>query len=188
MSVRDSLAGPVLGCAGELDLDQVPVLNAVLHRVLAVRPVPPMLLLDLHEVTFMDSAGLNALLLARIQAHRQGTVVHLARPSERVAGCWRSPGPTGCFPSIRTYPRPGRLVETTGRTERGAPGRSRPGVPAHPHAEPWDEAVEGGRERGRTPAARTISPRGRHLEPPKAAGGGPHRATGPAPLPASYGR
>ncbi|MFG3229950.1 STAS domain-containing protein [Kitasatospora sp. NPDC048194] len=72
-------------CAGELDMDQVPVFNHAAHRALAARPVPPMLLLDLHDVTFIDSSGLNALLLARIQADRQGTTVHLARPSERVA-------------------------------------------------------------------------------------------------------
>ena len=43
-----------------------------------------MLCIDLGDVTFCDSSGLNALLIARREAHRQGTAVHLARPSHAV--------------------------------------------------------------------------------------------------------
>ncbi|MFJ9777778.1 STAS domain-containing protein [Kitasatospora sp. NPDC101157] len=106
VTARDSLAGPVLVCAGELDMDQVPVFNHAAHRALAARPVPPMLLLDLHEVTFIDSAGLNALLLTRIQADRQGTVVHLAQPSERVARLLEITGADRVFPVDPDLPAP----------------------------------------------------------------------------------
>ncbi|WP_043478046.1 STAS domain-containing protein [Kitasatospora sp. MBT66] len=98
VTVRESLAGPVLECSGELDLDQVPVLHAALHRALAVRPAPPMLLVDLGGVTFMDSTGLNALLLARIEAARAGTTVHLARPSHIVARLLEITGTDQVFP------------------------------------------------------------------------------------------
>ncbi|MFD0264894.1 STAS domain-containing protein [Kitasatospora indigofera] len=36
------------------------------------------------RVTFCDSAGLNVLLQIRLDAERQGTVVHLARPTHIV--------------------------------------------------------------------------------------------------------
>lgn len=87
-------------------MDQVPVFNHAAHRALAARPVPPMLLIDLHEVTFMDSAGLNALLLARIQAHRQGTVIHLARPSHQVARLLDITGCDQAFPIDPDAPSP----------------------------------------------------------------------------------
>ncbi|MEU6973046.1 STAS domain-containing protein [Kitasatospora aureofaciens] len=106
VTARDSLAGPVLTCAGELDMDQVPVFNHAAHRALAARPAPPILLLDLHEVTFIDSAGLNALLLTRIQADRQGTVVHLAKPSERVARLLEITGADQVFPVDPDVPAP----------------------------------------------------------------------------------
>ncbi|MER6302038.1 STAS domain-containing protein [Kitasatospora sp. NPDC001539] len=106
VTVRDSLAGPVLVCAGELDVDQVPVFTAAAHRALAARPVPPMLLIDLHEVTFMDSAGLNALLLARIQARRQGTVIHLVHPSQQVARLLDITGCDQVFPVDPDVPSP----------------------------------------------------------------------------------
>ncbi|WP_405000773.1 STAS domain-containing protein [Kitasatospora cathayae] len=155
VTVRDSLAGSVLACAGELDQDRVPVFTRAAHRALAPQPVPPMLLLDLSAVTFMDSAALNALLLARIQARRQGTVVHLARPSHQVA---RLLDITGCDqvlpPSTRTCLSSGRLVDITGARggarltalvpRSGIPDRGR-GGPGRPR-------------RGRTPAARRTPP------------------------------
>ncbi|MFJ9775749.1 STAS domain-containing protein [Kitasatospora sp. NPDC101157] len=95
-----------MACAGELDMDQVPVFNHAAHRALAARPVPPMLLLDLREVTFIDSAGLNALLLTRIQADRQGTVVHLVQPSERVARLLEVTGADRVFPVDPDIPAP----------------------------------------------------------------------------------
>ncbi|WP_373311342.1 STAS domain-containing protein [Kitasatospora indigofera] len=56
-----------------------------MHRALAARPAPAMLVVDLRAVTFCDSSGLNALLQARLDAERQDTPVHLARPTDNVA-------------------------------------------------------------------------------------------------------
>ncbi|GHH82081.1 anti-sigma factor antagonist [Kitasatospora indigofera] len=95
---RDSPAGPVVEVTGELDYDSAPGLRTVLHRALAVRPAPPKLVIDLGGLTFCDSTGLNALLQARIDAERQGTVVHLARPTPAVARVLEITGADQVFP------------------------------------------------------------------------------------------
>lgn len=89
VTVRDSLAGLVLECSGELDLDQATTLHVALHRAFAGRPTSPMLLVDLGAVTFMDSSGLNALLLARTEAARQGA----RRAPPFAPGCPRPAAP-----------------------------------------------------------------------------------------------
>ncbi|MFE2916941.1 STAS domain-containing protein [Kitasatospora indigofera] len=83
-AVRESVVGPVVEAAGELDYESAPQLRGVLRGALAVRPAPAMLVIDLAGVTFCDSAGLNALLQIRLDAERQGTVVHLGRPTHIV--------------------------------------------------------------------------------------------------------
>ncbi|WP_255369498.1 STAS domain-containing protein [Kitasatospora sp. MBT63] len=85
-------------CAGELDLEQAPVLHAAVHRALALRPVPPILVIDLGAVTFCDSAGLNVLLRGRIEAERLGAAVHLARPTANVARLLQLTGTDQLFP------------------------------------------------------------------------------------------
>ncbi|WP_405009161.1 STAS domain-containing protein [Kitasatospora sp. NBC_01539] len=83
--VRDSLAGPVVEPSGDLDLDAVPTLRSALHQAMSRRPVPPMLVVDLAQVTFCDTSGLDALLAARVEAEGRGISLHLARPSRQVA-------------------------------------------------------------------------------------------------------
>ncbi|MFC6600301.1 STAS domain-containing protein [Kitasatospora paranensis] len=97
VTVRDSLAGPVLECQGELEPDTANRLRTALDRALASLPVPPMLMVDLSAVTFMDSSGLNTLLRARMAAVRQGTIVHLARPSHPVVRVLRITGTDRLF-------------------------------------------------------------------------------------------
>lgn len=69
-----------------------------------------MLLVDLGGVTFMDSTGLNALLLARTEAARAGTTLHLARPSHTVARVLEITGADQGFPIDPNVPaaRPAR--------------------------------------------------------------------------------
>ncbi|GJF35127.1 hypothetical protein KNE206_78270 [Kitasatospora sp. NE20-6] len=83
--VRDSLAGPVVELCGDLDLDAVPTLRSALHQAMSRRPVPPMLVVDLAQVAFCDTSGLDALLAARIEAEGRGIPLYLARPSRQVA-------------------------------------------------------------------------------------------------------
>ncbi|MFE9905091.1 STAS domain-containing protein [Streptomyces achromogenes] len=121
VTVRSSLAGPVLECAGDLHLDTVAELDVALESVLSVCPAPAMMLVDLAAVTFMDSTGLNTLLAARLTASRQGTVVHLARPSHRVDRLLDSPAPTRSSPSTTPCPHPAPPA----RPPRPGSGRTR---------------------------------------------------------------
>ncbi|MFE6746484.1 STAS domain-containing protein [Kitasatospora purpeofusca] len=80
--IRHHDTGPVVGCSGELDLTEVPLLDGALNAALAL--CPEVLTVDLGAVTFMDSAGLNSFLRARTRAERQGSALHLADPSPQV--------------------------------------------------------------------------------------------------------
>ncbi|MCX5215299.1 STAS domain-containing protein [Kitasatospora sp. NBC_00240] len=96
--VRDTPGGPVIECAGDLDLDGVPVLHQALRRALATRPLPPTLVIGLEGVTFCDSSGLNGLLKGRIEAERQGVTIHLGRPAPTVARVLQITGADQVFP------------------------------------------------------------------------------------------
>jgi anti-sigma B factor antagonist len=66
----------LLSLAGELDIASAPLLES------AVDAVDRPLVIDLAEVTFMDSTGLRALLLARQHAESGGQMLSL-RPGPR---------------------------------------------------------------------------------------------------------
>ncbi|MGW6917342.1 STAS domain-containing protein [Kitasatospora sp. NPDC054939] len=83
-TVRGTPAGPVVEAASELDLAGAPILHAALHRALAIRPAFPKPGIDLAAVTFCDSTGIDALLLARTEADRQGVTLYLAHPIQAV--------------------------------------------------------------------------------------------------------
>ncbi|WP_282202117.1 STAS domain-containing protein [Kitasatospora fiedleri] len=80
VTVYDSDAGPVLACAGELDLDTAPQLTAALEHALAARPAA--LHIDLNDVDFISSSGLNVLLHARMDSEAAGCALWLTRPSQ----------------------------------------------------------------------------------------------------------
>jgi anti-anti-sigma factor len=74
---------------GELDIATAPELAALLTRLRERRhPV----VLDLSEVAFMDSSGLNVLLDARDFSRRDGWSFTIRRPSPRVARLARLAG------------------------------------------------------------------------------------------------
>jgi anti-anti-sigma factor len=75
---------PVVGVGGEIDLNSGAELRDELLRML--RRHGPRLILDLREVTFMDSAGIEVLLATRRRARLEGGWVHVARASPCV---WR---------------------------------------------------------------------------------------------------
>ncbi len=104
LTARDSTAGPVVEATGEIDLDSAPKLRTALHEALGRVPAPPVAVLDLSGVTFCDSTGLNAMLLARREAQHAGTVLHLAAPSGTVARVLELTGVDQVFPIDRTSP------------------------------------------------------------------------------------
>ncbi len=63
----------VLRVAGEMDLDSCPRLDAALE----VPPGCTSVLLDVSEVSFMDSSGLNLLLRLRLRLQRTGMALAL---------------------------------------------------------------------------------------------------------------
>jgi anti-sigma B factor antagonist len=74
---------------GELDIATAPRLAALLKRLRERRhPV----VLDLSEVAFMDSSGLNVLLDARDSSRRDGWSFRIRRVSPRVARLARLAG------------------------------------------------------------------------------------------------
>jgi anti-sigma B factor antagonist len=70
---------PVAEVGGEIDLYSAGELRDELLRVL--RSHGPALILDLHEVTFMDSAGIEVLLATRRRAKLEGGWIRVVRAS-----------------------------------------------------------------------------------------------------------
>ena len=73
----------VVAATGELDLETASQLG---HQALhALQEVSPHLVLDLHEVSFMDSTGLKVLLAAHRRAELAGGSVVLLAPTRSVS-------------------------------------------------------------------------------------------------------
>ncbi|WP_285739564.1 STAS domain-containing protein [Kitasatospora phosalacinea] len=106
VTTGDNWAGPVLLCTGEIDIHTAPRLEHHLRRALAIRPAPAVVLLDLQDVFFMDSSGLNSLLTARLEANRHGTLLALAHPGQQVARLLQTTGTASLFPLSPLPPRP----------------------------------------------------------------------------------
>jgi anti-sigma B factor antagonist len=72
----------VLHVAGEIDMLTAPVLDSMV--VGQLKSLPHVLVLDLHEVGFMSSAGLASLVTAREQAGKAGTALRLVATGDPV--------------------------------------------------------------------------------------------------------
>ena len=72
----------VLRVTGEIDMLTAPMLDSMLEGQL--QSVPDVLVLDLHEVDFMSSAGLAFLVTAREQADAAGTALRLVATGDPV--------------------------------------------------------------------------------------------------------
>ncbi|MFD7732573.1 STAS domain-containing protein [Kitasatospora phosalacinea] len=106
MTTGENWAGPVLLCTGEIDIHTAPRLDRHLRRALAIRPAPAVVLLDLQDVFFMDSTGLNSLLTARLEADRHGILLALAHPGSQVTRLLEITGTAALFPLSPLPPRP----------------------------------------------------------------------------------
>ena len=80
VAIRREGATAVIELAGELDLHSSGELGAAVDQVLA--DPPNAIDIDAQGLSFADSAGLRALLLARKQAEEQGVGLRLSRVSE----------------------------------------------------------------------------------------------------------
>ncbi|WP_371483312.1 STAS domain-containing protein [Kitasatospora sp. NBC_00315] len=104
ITARESSAGPVVEPVGAIDFDSAPLLRTALHKVLSRLPAPRVAVLDLSGVTFCDSSGLNAILLAQRRARHAGTQLRLASPGTVVARMLAMTGVDQVFPIDRHAP------------------------------------------------------------------------------------
>ncbi|QVQ50593.1 STAS domain-containing protein [Spiractinospora alimapuensis] len=82
LSTRVEKLSVIVSVEGELDIATADDLEGTIHTAVDVNG--PWLILDLAELDFMDSSGLNAIINAyRLVAERGGSVA-LAAPTERV--------------------------------------------------------------------------------------------------------
>jgi len=80
LETRD--AGVVIELAGELDLATAPVIEEAIADAEAARP--PLLVLDLRGLTFMDSTGLRIVLAADAAARREARRLVVVRGPDPV--------------------------------------------------------------------------------------------------------
>lgn len=68
--------------SGELDLESAPALEKCLGEILAEDH--DRILLDLNELTFVDSAGVTVLIRAKREAEERGRRLRLRRPTAQL--------------------------------------------------------------------------------------------------------
>ncbi|MFD5142433.1 STAS domain-containing protein [Streptomyces sp. NPDC058401] len=74
----------IVSVGGEMDIDRTPLLQEALHTLITQPDCPPEVVLDLTDLTFCDSSGLNTILQARLTAEEHGRRVILHAPSRQV--------------------------------------------------------------------------------------------------------
>lgn len=80
VSIRPAVT-PVVQACGVVDLQSAPLLREML--LWAMQRHGPRLAIDLEDVTFIDCAGINALVAARRRAQLEGVWVRVVRASPR---------------------------------------------------------------------------------------------------------
>ncbi|MEU9161872.1 STAS domain-containing protein [Streptomyces sp. NPDC048424] len=88
----------VVRVSGEIDLDRAPLLRDALDTVITRPDCPNEIVVDLGEVTFCDSSGLNTLLQARLTAHEHGRRIRLHAPTSQVIHLLELTGTDQLFP------------------------------------------------------------------------------------------
>lgn len=83
LRVRTSNGRTVLALVGELDLDTAPRLVAQVDR--CAGGTPTSVVIDLDEVTFVDSSGLGALVACWRRLRQAGVPLTIANPNEDVS-------------------------------------------------------------------------------------------------------
>lgn len=81
ISREDSAGQTLLTLDGELDMSTVPLLREQVSLVLAGTR-PDRLVVDASELSFCDSAGIQALIIAHTEADQQGVTFELLNPHD----------------------------------------------------------------------------------------------------------
>lgn len=73
----------VIHLTGDIDMETAPVLLDAVHRVLAAGPDAPDVVVDMAELTFMDSVGLSTMVMASHDVAALGKRLTLRNVPER---------------------------------------------------------------------------------------------------------
>ncbi|MEV6584102.1 STAS domain-containing protein [Streptomyces sp. NPDC051582] len=92
----------VVHVGGELDIDRAPMLIAALHAAIPQAHGPAEIVVDVTELSFCDSAGLNALIHARRTASERGHHISLRNPQPQLRRLLRLTGAENLFPITNT--------------------------------------------------------------------------------------
>jgi len=114
----------VVELRGELDVTTVPILRPVLHALLDGKT--PRIILDLAELTFIDSSALTAIVIADRRARQLGVTLTLAAPQRIVARVFALTGLDRHLPlhptvadaaaSVQTFPEDADVQTPNGDT------------------------------------------------------------------------
>ncbi|MFE4258149.1 STAS domain-containing protein [Streptomyces sp. NPDC056883] len=74
----------IVHVGGEMDIDQAPLLHEALRTLITQPDCPGEVVIDLTELAFCDSSGLNALLQARLTAEEHGRRITLHAPNRQI--------------------------------------------------------------------------------------------------------
>ncbi|MBD0693952.1 STAS domain-containing protein [Streptomyces sp. CBMA123] len=120
VAVDDRASERIVTMAGELDRDSADALRTVLARPLhdGIRRI----VVDLAELRFCDSTGLNILLQARLDAEAAGRTLDVVRPRPIVARLFEVTG-TDTVLRIRSDPGPDPDATPGAVADPPAPGR-----------------------------------------------------------------
>ncbi|WP_371614333.1 STAS domain-containing protein [Streptomyces sp. NBC_00454] len=88
----------VVRLSGEMDIGRVCQVRSLLLEAVTREGGPPEIVVDLSGLTFCDSAGLNVLLRARLQAVESGRTLRLAAPNAQMLRLLEITGSLGLFP------------------------------------------------------------------------------------------
>ncbi|MER5757661.1 STAS domain-containing protein [Streptomyces sp. NPDC002082] len=87
----------IVHVGGEMDIDRAPLLQEALRTLITQSDCPPDVVIDLTELAFCDSSGLNALLQARLTAEEHGRRIALHAPNRQIRKLLRLTGTDTLF-------------------------------------------------------------------------------------------
>ncbi|MFI5548064.1 STAS domain-containing protein [Streptomyces sp. NPDC051815] len=92
----------VVQVGGEMDIDRAPMLAGALHTAITQPGSPGEIVVDLAQMSFCDSAGLNALVQARRTAEDHGKHLTLRAPQPQFLRLLKITGADALFPITDT--------------------------------------------------------------------------------------
>ncbi|MFD8949826.1 STAS domain-containing protein [Streptomyces xanthophaeus] len=92
----------IVHVGGETDIERAPMLRSALRTAITQPGGPHEILIDLADLSFCDSAGLNALIHARQTATEHGRHIRLRHPQPRVLRLLEMTGTDALFPVTDT--------------------------------------------------------------------------------------